>query len=142
MGGEREDVIQAKSKSAGAAVAEKPAKPKGTATLQPGSTTGLQAIRRHENTARGEVHFHVDAEGIKAYVPTDVWSAAWSDLKERGPGAKWAYIDGLNHTLLEAELALDRSGPTPILEATFVVSKLGPTGRGPTFVSMDEFTEG
>lgn len=41
------------------------------------------AIRYHENTALGEVHFHDDVNGLKCAISTPVFVAAYHDWRKK-----------------------------------------------------------
>lgn len=100
----------------------------------PGRPPGLggQPLRIHQNG--GEVHFHADADGLKAAVPkADMW-AIWNELQHLG---RRQYLDRVSGTLLTlvTRLTTKDGGDFVELYANLVACK--PT-YGPVFTKLDQ----
>ena len=91
MGGEREDLVEARVSKKGSAVAGK--------------------VRFHESG--GKVHFHADDQGLKAAVPVAKWYTAWEELS-RASG-KRDFIDPEQSTILTVETTVDGNSYSAII---------------------------
>lgn len=119
MGGEREDVIQAKSsKSPGPA----------------GEPETIGAIRFHEST--GEVHFHDDAAGLKVAVPVAEWWKAWRLIRQ-GQTSEWTWHDVARKTILRIVCMIDDDAEPPILDCELHIEAVA---HGDGFTRLERFT--
>lgn len=130
VGGGVETPAKASPSSPGPSISVGPPPPAAKSTQE-------QHVRIHEN--KGEVHFHVDAEQLKAAVPVAAWYEAWDELSCM-PGKTFRYSDEANGTVLTVESALIGGGinQPDTLDAKIRVEKIT---IGNTFKELSKFTK-
>ncbi len=116
MGGEREDVVEAKKKA-----------------TKGGGTETVGKIRFHET--KGEVHFHDDAAKLKCAVPSVHWYEMWGKLTT-GEIDMLSHIDTDNATRLDVTIITRPDGK---LDCALAVSPAKFTAE---FQKVQKFTEG
>jgi hypothetical protein len=96
-----------------------------------------QELEVHKNDAKGEVHFHDRATGLKAAVPVFVWWEKWNSLKKLEV-TSWNYVDVVNKTKLTIRLGKNDDGK---LDAAMTLVAYEITdSTGDTFQTLDRFT--
>jgi hypothetical protein len=130
MGGKNEDTIKVEESKGGTLdPQQKPAEKPSIPTVAPLS----QKIRYHEKD--GNVHFHLDDEGLKVNVPVADWWGAWEQLKNLRV-TEWKYIDHKRGTMLKVTAGLDSSGNFEVCPTVTQLSQ----GAGGIFQKLDDFT--
>jgi hypothetical protein len=99
-----------------------------------------QEVRVHEDPDTRQIHFHVDAEGLKAAVPVKTWVRLWLDLvAATGPVRRLRHEDPAHGTVLEIAVTLGADGPgADELEAAVAVR---PLKVGPAYRALASFVE-
>jgi len=125
MGGEREDVVPAKT-----------GKVSGSEVVLVGTN-----IRFHEN--RGEVHFHDDTNNRKSAVPSAVFWQAWEEIRT-GVEESWSFLDRKNKTELTLEVIEDAETSDLDIEITIVEKEVESRegNFGATFKALERFVKG
>ena len=93
-------------------------------------SSGNQAVRIHESG--GCVHFHVDAENLKASMPVATWFSAWERLSTQIPSI-FRFYDTEKKTVLT--VSTDLVNDKVEAEVGIVSHEVGPT-----FTALNKFT--
>lgn len=133
MGGEREDIIEAQRPLI---VAGKTM----SVEVEGGDSDSPQIIRIHED--KGEVHLHVDEEGLKVVIPSAAWWKAWERLRNplRGEIEIFTFGDRKNNTFLHVGIYYEGDGKGNIfMKAEMIIMKLD--ASHPTLAKLAKFSE-
>lgn len=98
-------------------------------------STPTSNLRIHENA--GEVHFHDDANQLKAAVPVAAMYEVWSKLKD-GRKTKFKHKDLANQSILRIKVIRKKKGPID-LQMTVEAMKDAAT---PEFTNFDRLMQG
>lgn len=131
MGGQNETVVKSSSPQSRRAAAF---------SSKPGA--GQISVRIHNNTQKGEVHFHDDANKIKVAVPAaDFWEG-WNAFK-KNPYKAICFVDPVNQSQVTIVLADQSTNGMearfiPQLDLNITVQKIE---LGTNYRAMDDFVQ-
>ena len=95
------------------------------------SVVQRQSVRLHINN--NQVHFHVDAENLKAALPVAEWYSAWIKIA-KSPGSQFHFADLAHNTVLTVQSVYKNN----ILNAVIEIKKVDKVGS--VFNQLENFT--
>lgn len=100
--------------------------------------TNNQSVRIHESG--GQVHFHVDEEGLKVSIPVAEWWKGWQSIKHHTYN-NYEYIDTINnsHLYITNYTTVSESNENINIDTSMIIRKINPPND--IYTKLAKFTE-